>query len=178
MSKINSRYKGMTFEYQVRDILKEAGHKTNKLIEVSNQSDLKSVQLKNLLAEAFNATERNLKASNGKDSNDLDINLDLTSSFTSFPFQVECKCQKNPSLKDAYEQAVASLLRTGYNKRILLIHKTTLRQSHPNFTGKTMVTLSMDDFLDLLLESDIYPSEVKKWRNQPQKSKGKQVEKS
>ena len=160
---INGRKKGMKFEYDVRDEL--------RVLSPESWNPEKQKLFRDKLLEAFQAAKRNNEASAGHDTNDLATDLTKIDPNTipvlvSFPLQVECKCQKNVNYRDAYEQAADSLKRTGLNKRIVLITKESFRSTHPNFTGRPMVTVAFDDFIDLLINGNLFPTEKKVWKDQ------------
>lgn len=168
---VNGRAKGMQYEYEVRDILK-------MFIPDDDATPEKLEELRQTLLVAFRAAKRNNEASAGKDNNDLAVDLDaipdsLVAKLRTFPLHVECKNRVTVSLKDAYEQSVENLIRCSHNKRIVLITKETFKHSHPNFTGRSMVTMALEDFLDLLFNGNLFPKENREWRKVPERLKRK-----
>lgn len=139
-----------------------------------------SFKFRALLLDAFAWAKKNEEASEAFDTNDLAIDRMKNATFLrDFPLQVEIKFRHDVSIKDAFEQAVESLIRTKYLKRILLIHKETLNQRWPNATGKVMCTMLFEDFLDLLIKNELYTKERRKWvkRKKPVKADEKSSKK-
>ena len=158
---INGRAKGMAFEYAVRDELKNF---------VFRNFDSEQFQkFRELMQVAFALCKRNNEATAGQDTNDLAIDIDevpdsMVAVLRKFPLHVECKNRVTVSLKDAYEQSVEALKRTGGVKRIVLITKETYKPTHPNFTGKMMVTMELSDFMDFVFNAQLFPRENPVWR--------------
>ena len=166
--KVNGRNKGNGYERDIRNWMRKY---ESPIFNSKRQEKLVAI-----LMDAFHSASRNYSSSAGGDTADIIVEpKDSKLGLNYFPLQLELKNCNTVNYRNAYEQAVEAQMRckTKENKRVVLITKESYRASHPNFTGTSMVTLSLKDFTDLLLKGELFPKEDQKWQKRKLATKKK-----